>query len=608
MPSLIADSFIEEIRTSSDIVEIISEYLILKKKGRNYLGTCPFHSEKTPSFTVSAEKQIFHCFGCQAGGDIFRFVMRMEGLTFPQAVERLAARSGISLPEEPVSPGEKQKQLRREKMLKLLGNAATFYGEQLLAANGATAHRYLEERGINPETARIFRLGWAPPDWDNLLNHLTRQGHNPEELLAAGLVMARENKSGYYDRFRGRLMFPICDVQGRVVAFGGRVLAEGEPKYLNSPEGEVYHKGKLLYGINYAGRAIRDRGYAIIVEGYMDLISAHQAGFTNTVASLGTALTRDQAKLLLRYSDQAAIAYDADTAGANAAMRGLDILREVGCRVRVARFQGGKDPDEIIRNFGPDYFRQAVEDQALPLVEYKFSVLAAKLPVDKTEGKADLVRALAPDLQKTNNLVEREEYIKFLAKRLNIDEHAIRGELARQRSETPAKTVQDMKKQTTHTKSGFPVPVGGMPLGKVYPAHRRAEEELLKLMFQLPDIAGQIAAELDEGNLLSPPLQEVFRCYRELAVAGAVPDLTAVLASLTSEEAGSVLTRIMLEDQIPDVDPKAVQDYFRAIRRHHIQQEIAEIQQRLTQTTEDQATALAGRFFMLRQELEALKR
>lgn len=350
----IPDEILDEIRRLCNIVNIIGEYISLEKRGKNYLGLCPFHSEKTPSFSVSEEKQLYYCFGCGAAGNVFGFVMKMEGLTFPEAVRFLARRVGVHIP----SPERllRQEKSLEEKLIAASELAARFFCYNLdKTESGKKAKEYLRKRGITADTSEFFKLGYAPRGWDNFLKAAQREGFPPEVLLKAGLVSSREG-GGYYDRFRDRLMFPICNHTGRVVGFGGRALPWGDkdsPKYLNSPETPVFNKSSMLYGFHLARSYIRSAQSAIIVEGYTDVIAAYQAGFKNVVASLGTSLTDSQGKLLRSQAKEILIAYDADAAGRSATWRGFNLLQDLGCAVKVVELPADSDPDSFIRQNGP---------------------------------------------------------------------------------------------------------------------------------------------------------------------------------------------------------------------------------------------------------------
>lgn len=356
-----SDSDIQLIKERLDIVDIIGDRVRLRRSGRSYVGLCPFHNEKTPSFHVNPEKQNYHCFGCGKGGDIFTFVMETEGLDFPQALELLAARAGVALTKK---TGKKKLEGNLYEVMDL---AAQFFSAQLRAPEGAAGRAYMERRALTPQDAARFGLGWSSNSWDSLLRHLREAGVSDRQALAAGLVLEGQ-RGGFYDRFRGRLMFPIRDIAGRVIAFGGRLVDGEGAKYINSPEGEIYSKRRTLYLLHEARNAIRERGRSILVEGYMDALRLHLCGFTETVASLGTSLTEDQARLLKRFSDRCYICYDSDAAGQEATIRGMYILQGLGLDVQVISLPSGKDPDELLASpGGREGFTEAIKN-ARPLI------------------------------------------------------------------------------------------------------------------------------------------------------------------------------------------------------------------------------------------------
>jgi len=425
--SKISEDLIEEVRRGNDIVEVISEYSNLKRTGRNYQGLCPFHAEKTPSFSVNVDKQLFHCFGCKAGGNIFNFIMKIENLEFYEALEFLAKRAGIVLPDQEQAAVKSEKDYLYE-----ANSLANRYFHYLLCKTkiGEQARAYLMKRGIHQETIEKFRLGYAANNWDGILKALGKRGIKEKILEKAGLVVAKAQGAGYYDRFRQRLIFPILDVRGRIIGFGGRVLDNTLPKYLNSPETILFNKSKNLFGLYYAQGKIREKKQVLIVEGYLDFLALYQEGIENVVASLGTALTREQAKLLTRYTEEVVVAYDGDAAGEIATLRGLEILQAQGLKVKVLPLPENHDPDSFLREQGKEKFLALIEE-ALPWVEYSLLRILAAYKGVTTENKAEMVEKSLPILLKIRNQVERDEYIRFLAERLAVREDSLRSELAR---------------------------------------------------------------------------------------------------------------------------------------------------------------------------------
>lgn len=398
---------IEEIRSRLNILEIVSEYVTIKRGGKSYKGLCPFHAEKTPSFNVSEEFQTWHCFGCGEHGDIFAFIMKVENLTFAEALERLAKRAGVDI-ERNQSRGIS----RREQFVRMNNLAATFYSE--LLKRTSVALEYVRGRGLADSTIQQFRIGYSPPGWDGLLQYLTKEGVNPADAAEAGLLR-RNDRGGYYDWFRHRIIFPIVDIQDRVIGFGGRTFTDDQPKYLNSPDTPVFSKTRSLYGLNLARKRMSEVDRAVVMEGYMDVITAHQAGFTECVATLGTALTEDQIKILSRYTKNVRLAYDADSAGMKAAMRGASMFVEAECDVRIVRLPAGDDPDSIIRAGKTAEFDGALT-KALPVTDYRIALIVQKHNLSSSAGRAAMLMETSKVLAEVGTNAERERFIKILAR------------------------------------------------------------------------------------------------------------------------------------------------------------------------------------------------
>ena len=418
-----SEELIEEIRSSNDIVDVISKYITLKRSGRNFFGLCPFHKEKSPSFAVSPDKQIFHCFGCGAGGNVIHFISKIEGLDFKDTLELLANRVNIELPTLDNLEDDKTARLK-SKVYEINKIAAEFYHENLYKPASKTAQEYIKKRKLDNRTLKAFLIGYAG-NFNELYLLLKQKGYTEEEMLASSLVKRTEN-GGYMDSFRKRLMFPIQDVRERVIAFGGRVLDDSKPKYINSPENIVYSKGRNLFGLNVAKK--HDTKKIVIVEGYMDAISLYQRGITNVVASLGTAMTEAQGRLLRRYSEQVILGYDADGAGQAAILRGMEILQNLGCDIRVLQIEGAKDPDEYVLKYGPERFQRCV-DNAISLVEFKVKVLLKELNIENTNDKIKFLNEIAKILAKVTNQMEREIYVDKIAKEYKISKEAIYAEV-----------------------------------------------------------------------------------------------------------------------------------------------------------------------------------
>ena len=418
-----SDELIEEVRQNNDIVDIISQYVHLTRKGRNYFGLCPFHNEKSPSFSVSPDRQIFHCFGCGVGGNVYTFLMKIEGITFKEALEQLAERANIQLPTLQ-SNGDTAKEELKSKVYKVNEFTAEFYHQNLYKPTAKIAQEYVKKRKMNRETLEAYRIGYSGK-FDELYKALKAEGFGEKEILESGLVNKNENGT-YIDRYRNRLMFPICDVRGKVIAFGGRVLDDSKPKYINSPENIVYSKGRHLFGLNVAKKYSAKK--ILIVEGYMDVISLHQRGIENVVGALGTALTEQQGWLLRKTTEQVILGFDADGAGQTAVARSMDILQKMGCDMRVLQIEGAKDPDEYIVKFGEGRFKLAI-DNAISLVEFKVKNLKKELNLENTGDKIKFLNEIAKILSKVENTMEREIYIEKIAKGYNISKEAIYAEV-----------------------------------------------------------------------------------------------------------------------------------------------------------------------------------
>ena len=514
MAVFIPEEKVSEIKNAADIVDIVSEAVLLKKAGKNHLGLCPFHSEKTPSFTVSPDKQIFYCFGCGTGGNVFSFLMKQEGLTFPEAVRALGKRYGIDIPERPLSPEQKRKISEREHLFDINRRAMEFFHQSLSTGGaGQAARSYLKKRGITQQTIDDFKLGYARDGWDNLLNFFSKKRVSPVLLEKSGLVLPKKNKRGYYDRFRNRIMFPIFDANMRVVGFGGRVMDDALPKYLNSPETAVYNKRRSLYGIQRAKEKSRSAGSVFIVEGYLDVIALHQHGIENAVATLGTALTPEHVRLLTRFAGNMVLVYDSDEAGIRSARRCIDtfwqehvdfrrqdVFREEDADTHILVLPSGHDPDSFVFKKGPELFLKTAAD-APGIITFLINCAVDKHGLS-TEGKVCIIKELQEPLAAINDRVAQSLYIQQLAERLGIAENAILDR------------INEVAVQKKQKGSG-----GGRLSEPAEPAHRpgsgdsgsarnrlqvanignRFERQIIAMMLQFPDIL----PEIDKLNVLN---------------------------------------------------------------------------------------------------------
>ena len=417
---------IDEVRMQNDIVEVISQYVPLKQKGSSYFGLCPFHNEKTASFSVNSEKQFYYCFGCGAAGNVFSFLMEMENLDFPEAMKKLAERAHINLPEPEKSAQVIAAEQTKQRLFDIHTAAGRYFYDCLQEKQGEQARAYLIKRQMDPRMARKFGIGYSPDSYDALFKHLKEKGFTLSDILKSGLVLENKDGKGYHDRFRGRLMFPIFDVQGRVVGFGGRILAKGEPKYLNSPETILFSKSRNLYGLNFA-KAAKKREL-ILVEGYMDMLSIYQAGFKNVVASLGTAFNNDHARTLKRFADDVILLYDSDEAGTNAALRAIPVLVKNGFRVKVTQVPDGKDPDEFIKAKGAAEFSKLLIN-AVHYISFEIACIQRKYNLKNPEHRVRFATEAAETLAKLDSEIERNVYLGEVSRVTGVEEEAIRSEI-----------------------------------------------------------------------------------------------------------------------------------------------------------------------------------
>jgi len=549
--SIFSASLLEEIRSRVDMVEMVGQFVNLKRAGENWKGLCPFHTEKTPSFTVHPKKGIFHCFGCGAGGDAFGFLMRQDRLAFPEAVRLLAQRAGVELPSErrPEAADGKIEALRQ-----IMARAAEFYAEALWAPGGDKARRYLEGRGVDPEVARRFGLGYAPEGWDHLLAFMRGQSVTEEELAQAGLVLPRQTGSGFYDRFRGRLLFSIRDGQGRVVAFGGRALGPEEPKYLNSPETPLYVKGQILYALDLAKGAMRERNRAIVVEGYLDCLMAHQHGFTETVAALGTAFTQAQLALLQRSADEIVAVFDADAAGQKAAARidelmsGPADLRSLGWSmartggferaghfpVKVAVLPPGHDPDSLLRSQGAEAFRSRV-DEARSILSFVMAQALAEENLASPRGRATAHARVALVLSKVPNAEEATALAQQAARELGVDPTQLwieAQQLQRARFSQGRGGGASARATLPSTGAGWPPP-------------NLAERDLLSLLLQVEEARVSLLPGIEDDDIAHPGLRALLAALREAPGSPA----EALMTALPGDGERGLLAALLLEER-----------------------------------------------------------
>ncbi len=494
-----SDDIIEEVRQKNDIVDVVSQYVKLTRKGSSYFGLCPFHNEKTPSFSVTPGKQMYYCFGCGAGGNVFNFIMEYENYTFGEALKHLADRAGVELPKIEYSREVREKAQERAELLEINKQAAQYFYYQLRTEKGAQGYQYLTGRGLSEETMRKFGLGYSDKFGGGLYQFLKSKGYGDDRLRESGLFNVDE-RHGMYDKFWNRVIFPIMDVNNRVIGFGGRVMGDGKPKYLNSPETKIFDKSRNLYGLNVA-RTTR-RKYLILCEGYMDVISMHQAGFTNAVASLGTALTSGHASLLKRYTQEVLLLYDSDEAGVRAALRAIPILREAGVNSRVVNLRPYKDPDEFIKNLGAEAFEERLE-QASDSFMFRVSIAESEFPMEEPQGQNRFFERCAEMLLELKDELERNLYIEAIVKKYR-GQYGISVEDLRKRVNTLALKGTPAERRIQPKKSQK-----GAPKKKKDSASDQAQKLMLTWIVTYPKIFDKVAQYLTPEDFVVPLYREV---------------------------------------------------------------------------------------------------
>ncbi|WP_299448766.1 DNA primase [uncultured Phascolarctobacterium sp.] len=548
------ESFKEQVRGSADIVEVISGYVPLKKRGQNFWGCCPFHGEKTPSFAVNPAKNMFYCFGCHEGGDIFKFIMKIENCTFIDAMKLLAGRYGIPVPERQKSALEMKREKQRERIFEINATAAKFFQACLLNTQyGKPALSYLLGRGVDQKIIDSFSIGYALDSFGALLTNLGRRGYQPNELLAAGLTA--KGKTQFYDKFRNRVMIPIKDPKGRIVGFGGRVLDSSTPKYLNTAETEWFNKRRILFAMDVALKAIRTSRQAIVVEGYMDAISLHASGIENVVASMGTAFAQEQAKVLKRAADEVVFCYDSDSAGRRASVRAASIAREAGLKVRIAGVPEGKDPDEYVRIHGKNAFLQVIA-VAQNGIDFQIEETILQNDVTNLAGKVDAVSNILPFLLECKSEIEAAEHIRRLAQRLTIDEGLI---------------VEEYRKAARKNRAGSES--GYVPITPVKAANVgcQAEQQLLAVLLEYPWLTVKCQEIVDKIGWTDTVLAQIYQHLTNLQAENAFT--VDKLNDALDATAQSVLAGIRTKELPQGDEEKFVDDCLRQLQREFLEQE-----------------------------------
>lgn len=526
----ISDDFLNELHMRCDIEDVVSGYVQLKKRGKNFVGLCPFHNEKTPSFTVYPENGSFYCFGCGAGGEVVSFIRRAENLDFIEAVRFLCDRVGMTMPSDGFDDSLAQK---RRKIYEMNREAARFFHECLLSEKGKTALQYYLDRGYTKKTITRFGLGYAPDEWSALLSHLREKGYSYEDAYEANLARKSEKngKTSFFDNFRNRVIVPIIDARGNIVAFGGRVLDNSKPKYINTADTPVYKKSLGVFGLNFAKNS-KEKSL-ILVEGYMDAIALHQAGFTNSIACLGTALTGEMAHLLSRYADEILLAYDNDEAGQKATERAMKVFSSIGMKIRVIRLSGGKDPDEILKKFGAEKIRSLI-DGAENEIEFKLLKARDGLDLESSDGKVKYLTLAADILSSEKNSIAVDVYSSRLAEELGVEKTAINArinQLKKQKAySSQRKKYEEIQRDSLSKMSKLRISTNTSVKSI------RAQERIVTLIFENPDFYRAVKERLSENFFSVPVLERIYKAVSQRIEENASLDLTALCASLSDGE------------------------------------------------------------------------
>jgi DNA primase len=561
----LSEEKVSEIRDRSSILEVVSDYVTLKKAGKNHRGLCPFHSEKTPSFMVNEEKQIFHCFGCGEGGDVFTFLMKVGHFSFPQAVEELAKRYGVKLPSRELSTTQKNEMAKREALFQINQIASEYFHDLLTKRReGEEGRRYLSQRGISQEVIAEHRLGYSTDRWDGLVRYLQEKKVSLEMAWELGLVFPKKKvgdstlREGWYDAFRGRILFPIFDLHQRIVGFGGRVIREGQPKYLNSPESSIYHKGEILYGLHVAKRYAAEKDCVMIVEGYFDLLTLHQYGLKHSVATLGTALTTQHIRTLKRYTKNLITLFDADQAGIQATLRSLPLFLEEEVVGKTIALPRGEDPDGFLRKGNLEDFGKRVE-QALPLIDFFFERLMKTTDLKSVDGKVKVAKEGVALLAKIPDKIRRDFYVKALAERLDIQESFL-YEMLRSSPKEPSKAGEDLRKSS---------------MDKTFP---KSEEMVVRLMVQHPEFISTLSKEEIFKEFENPILQKMAEALEDLYQRKGRLDLPEALANFEEDLKGRLCEFAFQESGLEGGDRgKILQDCIQKIREKRLKKEKGEL-------------------------------
>ena len=559
-----SNEFIEEVRQANDIVSVISEYVVLKRRGRNFWACCPFHNEKTASFSVAADKGFFYCFGCHASGDVFKFIMLKENISFADAVARLAERAHIVLPVMEKSAREIEQERLTQRLYEINEMAGNFFHNCLVQTRyGASGLDYFHRRYVTDETIREFKLGFAPNEWNKLTDAFIKKGISGRDLVTLGL--AKEKYGRCYDAFRGRVMFPIRDGRSRIIGFGGRVLDDSKPKYLNSPDTPIFNKRRILFAMDLAHKAMYEEGRAILVEGYMDVVSAHNKGVRNVVASLGTAFTPEQARLVQRQAKELVLAYDMDGAGRQATLRAMEIVRGMGLKVRVVSLPQGKDPDEYINSAGPEKFREAVS-AAPHVLDYMLQTAMSQYDSTTLEGKSSVTATVLPVLAAVDNRVVLEAFLKKMAQNLQIDENAVRSEFNKYVDKHPESGQQQVVISTAVSHENAAARGSG--------SMAVAEENILRFILEKPASCGRIQQKIDVAFFMDERRRRIYQVILDMYTHHGMYTKADIQENLTPGEAEEI-ARIMVLQDVP-MDETVLMDYVKRFRLAELQKQYLE--------------------------------
>ncbi|HEX3798756.1 MAG TPA: DNA primase [Verrucomicrobiae bacterium] len=579
MAEFFSDNTRERIRSASDIVDIIGSYVPLKRAGANFVALCPFHKEKSPSFNVNPQRQIFHCFGCHKGGDVFTFVQEYENIPFPDAVRRLAERAKIPLETEN-NPAQQQTRHIKDSLLQIHEQIAQRWQNALATeAGGQIARDYLAKRGVSEEAIKIFRLGYAPDAWDDTVNWAKSKGHELALVEQGGLILAKDG-GGHYDRFRGRLMFPICDEQARIIGFSGRVLSGDQKtaKYVNSPETPIFTKGKVFFGLDKSKRALLDAQSAIVCEGQLDLIACFMSGVQNIVAPQGTALTADHARILKRYVDEVVLCFDSDNAGQNAAVRSLDSLLASGLAIRVALVPAPHDPDSFIKEFGGEAFKQLIE-KADGFFDYYLNRLCATNDLATDKGRLAVLEAMAEAVHKTGNVVLVDKYAQKTALRLSVSPEAVRTEFKKASRLKRGPTA--IEQENAAAEASLSAEAGSTAVPEIKPTP--LEYYLLKILLLHEDTVEWIHTHFDPQWVLHHRVREILLIRLSMREAGTWQGVAALLTQCEAVELRRMITEATAEDRPIPNTMQQLTDIVLRLRNQFVDRQLTALTHRAAQ-------------------------